>query len=103
MDMSIRYVKRLYLWLREQGASGLISKQSGVPSKWRMADSAQHRHSRLELSYRGQALRYKRYACNDHLSRSKLTDAKTVGPRVNQAAGQFGRQHRPTKAANAVR
>ena len=84
--MSIRQVKRLYLWLREQGASGLISKQRGVPSNWRIVDIAQHRDSRLELSYRGQAVRYKRYAYNEHLSLSKLTDAKTAGPRVNQAA-----------------
>ena len=56
-----------------------------APKARAMVDIAQHRDGRLELSYRGQALRHKRYACNDHLSRTKLADAKTVGQRVNQA------------------
>ena len=60
--------------------------QKQAPKARAMVDIAQHRDGRLELSYRGQALRYKRYACNEHLSRSKLTDAKTVGQRVDEAA-----------------
>ena len=59
--------------------------QMQAPKARAMVDIAQHRDGRLELSYRGQALRYKRYACNDHLSRTKLADAKTVGQRVDQA------------------
>ena len=60
--------------------------QMQAPKARAMVDIAQHRDGRLELSYRGQALRYKRYACNEHLSRSKLADAKTVDQRVDQAA-----------------
>ena len=60
--------------------------QMQAPKARAIVDIAQHRDGRLALSYRGQALRYKRYACDDHLSRSKLADAKTVGQRVDQAA-----------------
>ena len=59
--------------------------QMQAPKARAKVDIAQHRDGRLELSYRGQALRYKRYACNDHLSRTKVADAKTVGQRVDQA------------------
>jgi len=59
--------------------------QMQAPKARAMVDIAQHRDGRLELSYRGQALRHKRYACNDHLSRTKLADAKTVGQRVDKA------------------
>ena len=39
-----------------------------APKSRAMVDVAQHRDGRLELSYRGQALRHKRYACSNHLS-----------------------------------
>ena len=57
-----------------------------APKARAIVDIAQHRDGRLALSYRGQALRYRRYACNEHLSRNKLADANTVGQRVDQAA-----------------
>ena len=56
-----------------------------APKACAMVDIAQHRDGRLELSFRGQALRHKRYACNDRLSRTKLADDKTVGQRVDKA------------------
>lgn len=59
--------------------------QSQAPKARAMVDIAQHRDGRLVLSYRGQVLRYRRYACSDHLGRTKLADAKTVGQRVDQA------------------
>ena len=59
--------------------------QMQAPKARAMVDIAQHRDGRLELSFRGQALRHKRYACNDRLSRTKLADDKTVGQRVDKA------------------
>ena len=37
MDLSVRQIKRLCRRLREQGASGLISKRRGIRSKRRIA------------------------------------------------------------------
>ena len=62
--------------------------QVQAPKARAMVDIAQHRDGRLELSYRGQALRYKRYACNDHLGRSKVADAKAVSQRVDEVAAK---------------
>ena len=73
--------------------------QMQAPKARAMVDIAQHRDGRLELSYRGQALRYRRYACNDHLSRNKVADAKTVGQRVDQAMAKE-RQRLATLAAS---
>lgn len=59
--------------------------QMHSPKARALVDIAQHRDGRLALSYRGHALRFKRYACSDHLARSKLADAKTVSQRVDRA------------------
>ena len=57
--------------------------QQHAPKSRAMVDIAQHRDGRLELSYRGQPLRYQRYACSEHLSRAKTADEKTLGHRVD--------------------
>ena len=59
--------------------------QPQAPKARAMVDIAQHRDGRLELSYCGHALRHKRYACCDHLSRGKTANAKTVGQRLDHA------------------
>ena len=66
--------------------------QMQAPKARAMVDIAQHRDGRLELSYRGQTLRHQRYACNDHLNRIKVTDAKTVSQRVDQAVDEERRR-----------
>lgn len=59
--------------------------QMQAPKARAMVDITQHRDGRLELSYCGQVLRHRRYACQDHLSRTKHADDKTVNQRVDQA------------------
>ena len=50
-----------------------------------MVDIAQYADGRVTLSYRGHALKHKRYACQDQLGRSKNQDSKTVNTRVDEA------------------
>jgi hypothetical protein len=59
--------------------------QAHAPKARAMVDITQHQDGRLELSYAGKALRHKGYVAQDHLSRSKNADAKTVNQRVDQA------------------
>ena len=59
--------------------------QMQAPKARASVDITQHRDGRLELSYRGYSLHFKRYACHEHLSRSKLADTKTVGQKMDQA------------------
>ncbi len=56
--------------------------QPHAPKARAMVDIVQHAGGDLALSYRGQALRYRRFACHDHLSRSKFADAKTLDTKL---------------------
>ena len=62
----------------------LAPRQARVPKASAMVDIAQHACGKLELSYAGHALKHSAYACQDHLSRKKTADAKSVNERVDQ-------------------
>ena len=68
LDLSVRQVKRLCRRLREQGASGLISKRRGAPSKRRIA--AEVREHTLDLVRQNYAdfgpVRAREYLASEH-------------------------------------
>lgn len=49
-----------------------------------MVDIAQYADGRVKLSYRGHALKHKRYACDDQAGHNKSHDTKTVNTRVDE-------------------
>ena len=73
--------------------------QMQAPKAWAKVDASQFRDGRLELRYRGQILRHKRYAYNDQLGAIKLADDKTVNKRVGQVL-QRERKRLDTLAAS---
>ena len=59
--------------------------QAKAPKASAMVDIAQYADGRVTLSYRGHALKHKRYACQDHIGGGKAQDSKTVNTRVDAA------------------
>ena len=66
-----------------------------------MVDIAQYADGRVTLSYRGRALKHKRYACQDQAGRSKSQDSKTVNTRVDQVRQKERRRIAELAAAMA--
>jgi transposase len=58
--------------------------QAHAPKASAMIDIAQYADGTVTLSYRGHALKHKGYACQDHVSRGKAQDSKTVNTRVDE-------------------
>lgn len=58
--------------------------QAHAPKARAMVNIAQHPDGSLELSYRGRALTYRRFACHDHLSRSKPSDSKGLNAHLDR-------------------
>ena len=56
--------------------------QPHAPSARAMVDIVQHADGELRLSYCGLGLRHRQFACNEHLSRSKAADAKTLDDKL---------------------
>ncbi len=63
----------------------LDARQLNAPKASAMVDIAQYADGSVTLSYRGHALKHRRFACQDHLSRSKCADSKNVNRQVDQA------------------
>jgi transposase len=57
--------------------------QADAPKASALVDIAQYADGTVTLSYRGHALRHRRYACQDHVSGAKRHDSKTVNTRVD--------------------
>ena len=58
--------------------------QADAPRARAMVDIAQYADGTVTLSYRGHALRHRRYACQDRVSGAKRHDSKTVNTRVDE-------------------
>ena len=58
--------------------------QAHAPKTSAMVDIAQYANGTVTLSYRGHALKHRRYACQDHVSGGKNRDSKTVNARVDE-------------------
>ena len=58
--------------------------QANAPKASAMVDIAQYADGRVKLSYRGHALKHKRYACQDQAAHNKSHDTKTVNTRVDE-------------------
>ena len=56
--------------------------QPHAPGARAMVDIVQHADGELGLSYRGQGLRHRQFACHEHLSRGKGADAKTLDDKL---------------------
>jgi transposase len=56
--------------------------QADAPKARAKIDIAQHADGHLDLSYRGKPLRHRAFACHNHLSGSKLADAKTINGKI---------------------
>jgi hypothetical protein len=79
----------------------LVPGQLHAPKGRAMVDIAQHACGKLELSYRGHALKHSAYAFQDHLSRKKTADAKGVNERVDQAVTKERKRLAQLKASMA--
>lgn len=66
--------------------------QSHAPAGRARVDIAQHGGGRLELLYRGKALRYTRHELFEHLRHSKLADDKGVNSRVDALAKEAAKE-----------
>ena len=58
------------------------SGQAHAPKARAKINIVQHADGQLGLSYAGKPLRHRAFVCHDHLSRSKLADAKTVNGKI---------------------
>jgi transposase len=63
----------------------LESQQAGSPGGRAVVDIAQYADGRIEVLYRGQPLRHRRFTAHAHLKVAKLADDKVLNARVDTA------------------
>jgi transposase len=59
--------------------------QTNGPKGRGQVDIAQHKDGSVEVLWRGQVLRYQRFAVQEHLRGSKVVDAKEINSKVDEA------------------
>lgn len=85
----------------------LEAGQAAAPKARAQVDIAQYADGHLEVLYRGQSLRHRRFTANAHLKTPKIVDAKQLNARVDQTLNKHQRAIARLKATiehqNALR